>query len=919
MRLWLYLTLIVNGIVLLAFTGYGAYTAHELTSLKAEEVRRDSRNLAQSIAATTANDILTSRFDNIESHLLRMVTIGSIQELVVADGAGRILVHVERGPDGSGRAVYGDLNQPLDLQRAEWSTADVYSTLLAIERGQRLGWVRITASLAALEAERRRVSLNGLVASLVTMLITGFLLAMLIRKTSKSIEQATLFASSLIHHRGATLPLNSRIREVQEFTKALNSVSQTLASQYQTLADSESRKSAILTAGLDCFITIDDTGHIVDFNRAAEQTFGYSADEVRGGLMSDFIIPPELRSQHKQGMEHWRRTGDGPVLHQRIEISAMRRSGEIFPVELAIVPFGNRDRQYFAGFIRDISQRKALELQRNQLEATQGKMVADLENKQFAIDQHAIVSIATPDGTIVYANERLQALSGYSAEELVGSNHRLLKSGLQDGAFYRELWQTISSGKVWHGEYANRGKSGQIYWVAATIVPMLNKDGSPHQYISIQTDITHQKRTEQQLGLFQEDLIRLLDQYRTAEAEIAESRARELMVGAQIQRTLLFGRMPRQYGNVGIATFTQPSQGIDGDFYEFFTFDKDTIDIVIGDVMGKGIPAALMGAAVKKQLNRSAAWLLSQNPMRGYRPAPKDILNDLQQRVGNDLLELESFVTLSYLRIDSSAGLAVLVDAGHLPVIQVSDNGVTLLRGDNLPLGVLEEEHYHQTTVTASSGDIFFMYSDGITEARNADKEEFGIDRLVHLIQGMHAAGIPQGMIVQNVRWHVNEFENHADAQDDRTCVALQLARAMPAGMNIRQFEIPRALDQLAPLRSRIEVAGKEAALDEAAIQSMLIAAFEAATNIVRHTPPRLVDATIHCALTIQPNRLEVDLHYLGNAFTPHDSVPDFSGESEGGFGLYIIRNSVDSVEYSSPVDGICRIHLVKSSAGVPT
>jgi phosphoserine phosphatase RsbU/P len=744
-------------------------------------------------------------------------------------------------------------------------------------------------------------------------LLPGLLLVRIPMKMMvDDLAQAARFAANLKHHHREQLVLDSTTFETESLIAALNQVSRELTLQHEALAESEARKSAILAAGLDCFITIDADGHIIDFNRAAEQTFGYTADEVRGRVMSEIIIPPELRPQHEQGMEHWHLTGEGPVLHQRIEITAMRRSGEIFPVELAVVPFGSGDRQYFAGFIRDISRRKSLEMERHNLEVAQRQMVADLAAKQFAIDQHALVSIASPDGTILYANDRLQTLSGYSQEELVGNNHRLLNSGLHEAAFFRNMWSTIINGNVWHGEYANRRKNGEIYWVAATIVPMSDQDGKPHQFISIQTDITQQKLTERQLSQSQVDLLNLLDQYRVAEVEIAQNRARELMAGSQIQRTLLFGKMPWQNGILNIAPYTQPSQVIDGDFYEFFSFDENTFDIAIGDVMGKGIPAALMGAAVKKQLNRSIAWLLSRNLSPGFKPAPGDIINDLHRRVCNELLDLDSFVTLAYLRIDTVLQQAWLVDAGHLPLIHASDKETKLIRGVNLPLGILQEEVYQQQGIAFELGDIFFMYSDGITEARNASKEEFGFDRLLELVREMHACAVPPSIIVQNVRWHVNEFEDHVDPNDDRTCVALQISRPRPDGVLVNQFELPRALNQLTPLRKKLEIAGAAAGFTDEAVQALVIAAFEAATNIVRHTPPRLVDDTIHCAIHILPRRLELDLHYLGNAFTPLDREPDFSGKSEGGFGLYIIRNSVDEVEYSSPFNGICRIRMAK-------
>lgn len=860
--------------------------------------------LADTILPTLADSAVIGDYDTIERTLSRASSNDYVK-------------HV-RFTDLKGVIIEGAKQSDMAQTPPDWLTQFVAGRLQSVRREVEVGGrlygtlelLPIPVTVAQHVWETARASL---ITFLLLLMPTLLLVRIPLRRTVACLSQATTFATGLVAHRGEQLRLGGAPTEIEQLTAALNQVSLELTVQHQAVLDSDSRKSAILEAGLDCFITTCDRGLIVDFNRSSERVFGYAADEVRGLPLSEVIIPHELRAKHEQGMQRWQLTGEGPILHKRIETMAMRRSGETFPIELTVVPFSSGERTYFAGFIRDISLHKSLEKQRKQLEEKQQQMMDDLAARQFAIDQHAAVSIAAHDGTIIYANQRLQDLSGYTADELLGKTHSLLKSGLQDEAFYREMWHTILSGRVWHGEYANRSKDGQIYWVAGTIVPMPNEHGKPNQFISIQTSITQQKRTEQQLDLYQEELLQLLDQYRAAEVEIGRRRAREMMVGAQIQRTLLFGQIPKEQGPLRIATFTQPSQDIDGDFYEFFIFDDNTFDIIIGDVMGKGVPAALMGAAVKQQLNRSAASLLSQNPVAGYKPSPEDIVGDLQQRIGKDLHQLDAFVTLSYLRIDAATGMATLVDAGHLPVIQATDTGTRLLQGDNLPVGVIEDETYRQSTFPIAGGDILFIFSDGITEARNAEREEFGIERLADLVQQMHAAHVPPTMIVQNIRWHVNEFENHAAPLDDRTCVALQLGRDMAVDTQAKQFELPRALDQLTPLRKQIEEAGARANLDETAIQSLVIAAFEAATNIVRHTPPRLVDATIHCALHIQPQRLELDLHYLGSAFTPLDFEPDFSGESEGGFGLYIIRNSVNEVEYTSPVDGICRIHLVKT------
>ena len=131
-----------------------------------------------------------------------------------------------------------------------------------------------------------------------------------------------------------------------------------------------------------------------------------------------------------------------------------------------------------------------------------------LQQLRSAIDQHAIVSVTDVEGNIVHVNGRFCAISGYSREELLGQNHRLVKSGLHTSEFYVTLWRTISAGQTWRGEVCNRRKNGELYWVEATIVPLLDNNGKPQQYISIRTDITALKHHEEELRISDERLRR---------------------------------------------------------------------------------------------------------------------------------------------------------------------------------------------------------------------------------------------------------------------------------------------------------------------------------------------------------------------------------------------------------------------------
>ncbi|WP_017303987.1 PAS domain S-box protein [Spirulina subsalsa] len=230
------------------------------------------------------------------------------------------------------------------------------------------------------------------------------------------------------------------------------------------------------------------------FNKQWKTMLGYGEDELENQLREweSRVHPDDLPQTYQEVEQHIK--GQTDVYRNEHRLRGKDGSYHWVLAQGRIVErdgVGNPLR--FIGTHTDISDRKNNELERQ-------KLLQELSSFKFALDQSAIVVTTNLKGQILYINDRFESISGYSQPEILGKTPQILNSKYHPPGFFAHLWTTILNGQVWRNEICNRAKNGQIYWVDATIIPFLNPQGQPTQFLSIQFDITSRKQVELDLA-----------------------------------------------------------------------------------------------------------------------------------------------------------------------------------------------------------------------------------------------------------------------------------------------------------------------------------------------------------------------------------------------------------------------------------
>ncbi len=334
---------------------------------------------------------------------------------------------------------------------------------------------------------------------------------------------------------------------------SLNSAELTGVNERLRAQNSEMTRTLLNTLSDGVYAT-DLQGRLTFMNAAAEKMLGWQESDLIGHSVHEFVQPREPDGKIISAAE-------SPQMKVIQGCKALDESGQFLTRAGLFIPVNYRSRSIVLGgeligalvSFQDVSTLKNTESKLRQAYDHINETLTELNFQKHALDQHAIVSITTADGIIIYANEKFSKISQYPIDYLLGKDHRILNSGFHPREFFQQLWKTISSGEIWNGEIKNQRKDGSFYWVESTIVPFMDDQGKPLRFVSIRTDITARKEMDERLqeqrafyehisetlgeGLYVQDEMGICV-YMNSEAERLLGWSRDEFIGKPVHETI---------------------------------------------------------------------------------------------------------------------------------------------------------------------------------------------------------------------------------------------------------------------------------------------------------------------------------------------------------------------------------------------
>ncbi|MEO8825058.1 MAG: SpoIIE family protein phosphatase [Chthoniobacterales bacterium] len=382
-----------------------------------------------------------------------------------------------------------------------------------------------------------------------------------------------------------------------------------------------------------------------------------------------------------------------------------------------------------------------------------------------------------------------------------------------------------------------------------------------------------------------------IEKIRAIERLVAQERVeRDLSIAAEIQRELLSRSLPENLEHAEFAAYNQAAQNVGGDFYDVFQKNSDTIYFAIGDVSGKGISASLLMAQTLSALQfvfRSAA-------------SPAEALEQLNNTLHGKIVR-GMFVTVMIGRFTPSKNHLEIASAGHCQPILASENGEAKMLevASGMPLGILSESAYAQTEISLEHGDYLVLYTDGLSESRPAQSEEYLGDHLIEKTKGRWKSSQE---IVDTL---VTEEKTHRQGGPQRDDLTI-LVGGHRKIVRQKRMKFTSDPDQLGDIRLMVRNFIEETGIPEMERELIILAVDEACTNVIRHAYESQPGLPIDLEMTEDSNRLIIRLRDRGKSCDPKTIRSRGLEEIRpGGVGVHIIKKAFDTVEYIPHTKGM--------------
>jgi len=651
--------------------------------------------------------------------------------------------------------------------------------------------------------------------------------------------------------------------------KARDELEDRVVERTEELFAANQQIQGIVDSLADALIIINEKGIIESFSPSATKMFLYTKEQI-AGLNISKLMPSPHRENHDNYIRRYIDTGDAKIIGNEREVEAVRSDGSIFPARLVISEVNTETKRLFVGLIGDLTEREKAEKR--------------LKSQSAALKSAANgIVITNTQGEIEWVNPAFTKLTGYSWKEVIGKNPRVLKSDKHDQNYFKNLWETILSGEVWHDEIVNKKKNGDLYYEEMTITPIINDEQEIVQFVAIKQDITERKRLE-------EIVI-------NAKKRMED----ELNVAKDIQMSMLpliFPAFP-QRAEIDIYADLIPAREVGGDFYDFYFLDESHICFVVGDVSGKGVPAALMMAVTKTLLKSRAT----------NDKSTASILTHVNNEISKDN-DTYMFITVFMAILNTNTGELIYSNAGHNPsfIIQHKDKKVIKLSDLHGPvIGAMEEMTYSETKLFISQDDIVIAYTDGVTESQNKDEELYSDAKFVDFLENWEFT-TPKKLIEEIIA-SVKKHEDGAEQFDDITGLAIQYCNKPNTALSDEiSFSIKNKIEGITSTIEHFESFCEKNGIATPIMLKFNIAFDELLNNIIRYGYDDKDEHEIEVIVELKGERLVINIADDGIPFNPFkQSPPDTMLSVEerkmGGLGIHIVKNLMDEYNYKRNVD----------------